>query len=101
MATNDSKYYLPYFNNLVDQCNNTYHHSINKKPINVDCSALTEKRLKQILNLLNIKLIIESELRSIRIFLEKVTLKIGQGKYLLLILVWKLIFGHIKSKIYT
>ena len=43
MATNDSKYYLPYFNNLVDQCNNTYHHSINKKPINVDCSALTEK----------------------------------------------------------
>ena len=43
MATNDSKYYLPYFNNLVDQCNNTYHHSINKTPINVDCSALTEK----------------------------------------------------------
>ena len=43
MATNDSKYYLPYFNNLVDQCNNTYHHSINKKPINVDCSALIEK----------------------------------------------------------
>ena len=43
MATNDSKYYLPYFNNLVDQCNNTYHHSINKKPINADCSALTEK----------------------------------------------------------
>ena len=43
MATNDSKYYLSYFNNLVDQCNNTYHHSINKKPINVDCSALTEK----------------------------------------------------------
>ena len=43
MATNDSKYYLPYFNNLVDQCNNTYHHSINKTHINVDCSALTEK----------------------------------------------------------
>ena len=43
MATNDSKYYLPYFNNLVDQCNNTYHHSINKTPINADCSALTEK----------------------------------------------------------
>ena len=43
MATNDSKYYLPYFNNLVDQRNNTYHHSINKTPINVDCSALTEK----------------------------------------------------------
>ena len=30
-------------NKLVDQCNNTYHHSINKKPINADDSALTEK----------------------------------------------------------
>ena len=27
----------------MDQCNNTYHHSINKKPINADYSALTEK----------------------------------------------------------
>ena len=30
-------------NKLVDQYNNTYHHSINKKPINADYSALTEK----------------------------------------------------------
>ena len=30
-------------NNLVDQYNNTYNHSINKKPINVDYSDLTEK----------------------------------------------------------
>ena len=30
-------------NKLVDQFNNTYHHSINKKPINADYSALTEK----------------------------------------------------------
>ena len=30
-------------NNLVDKSNNTYHHSINKKPINADYSALTEK----------------------------------------------------------
>ena len=27
----------------MDQCNKTYHHSINKKPINADYSALTEK----------------------------------------------------------
>ena len=96
MATNDSKYYLPYFNNLVDQCNNTYHHSINKKPINADCSALTEK----------IETNPKAPKYKVRVtkyknILEKVTLKIGQGKYLLLILVWKLIFGHIKSKIYT
>ena len=30
-------------NKLVDQFNNTYHHSINKKPINADYSALNEK----------------------------------------------------------
>ena len=27
----------------MDQCNKTYHHSINKKPTNADYSALTEK----------------------------------------------------------
>ena len=41
MAAVDSKFYLPYLNKLVDQYNNTYHHSINKKPINTDYSALT------------------------------------------------------------
>ena len=29
--------------NKIDQYNNTYHHSINKKPSNGDYSALTEK----------------------------------------------------------
>ena len=28
MTANDSKSYLPYLNKLVDQYNNTYHHSI-------------------------------------------------------------------------
>ena len=31
MRANDSKSYLPYLHKLVDQYNNTYHHSINKK----------------------------------------------------------------------
>ena len=43
MTANDSKSYLSYLNKLVDQYNNTYHHSINKKPINAYYSALTEK----------------------------------------------------------
>ena len=43
MTANNSKFYLPYLNKLVDQYNNTYHHSINKKYINADYSALTEK----------------------------------------------------------
>ena len=43
MRGNDSKSYLPHLNKLENQYNNTYHHSINKKPINIDYSALTEK----------------------------------------------------------
>ena len=44
MTANDSKSYLLDLNKLVDQCNNTCHHSINKNPIiNTDYSALTEK----------------------------------------------------------
>ena len=42
MAANESKSYLPFLNKLVDQYNNTYHHSINKEPINADYSDLTE-----------------------------------------------------------
>ena len=43
MTNNDNKSYLAYLNRLVDQYNNTYYHFINKKPINADYSALTEK----------------------------------------------------------
>ena len=42
MTVNDSKFYLPYLNKLVDQYNSTYHYSINKKSINADYSGLTE-----------------------------------------------------------
>ena len=44
VTANDSKSYLPYLDKLVDQYNNTYHHSTNKKPINADYSALIEKK---------------------------------------------------------
>ena len=43
MTSNDRKSYLPCLNKLVDQYNNTYYHSVNEKPINLDYSALAEK----------------------------------------------------------
>ena len=43
MTDNGRKSYLSYLNKLVDQYNNTYHHSINEKTISTDYSALTEK----------------------------------------------------------
>ena len=93
MTTDDSKSYLSSLNKLVDQYYNTYHHSVNKKPINAGYSAL---RLRQILKLLSLNLMIESELLSIRKFLVKFTLKIGQEKYFLWILFWNLTLGLIK-----
>ena len=43
MTANDSKSYLTYLNKLVDQYNSSYHHSINKIPIDADYSALNVK----------------------------------------------------------
>ena len=43
MTANDSKYYLNYLNKLEDQYKNTSHHSIGKKPIDADYSALAEE----------------------------------------------------------
>ena len=54
MIANDRKSYLAYLIKLVDQYNNTYHHFINKKPINADYFTLT-KKLRLILKLLNLK----------------------------------------------
>ena len=43
MTAHDNKSYLSYLNKIVDQYSNTYHHSINKKPVNADYSTLPEK----------------------------------------------------------
>ena len=43
MTASDSKSCLGYLNKLLAECNNTYQHSIDKKPIDGDYSALTEK----------------------------------------------------------
>ena len=38
MTANDSKSYLGYLNKLVDQYNNTYHHSIGKNSTDANCA---------------------------------------------------------------
>ena len=43
MPADDSKFYLGYLNKLADKYNNSYHHSIGKKPIDADYSVLTEE----------------------------------------------------------
>ena len=56
-------------------------------------------KLNRVAKLLNLKLVIESRLLRMRIFLIKVVPKVDQNKYLLLILCWISILGRIKLKI--
>ena len=93
--TGDSKSYLGYFNKLVDEYNNTYYHSIDKKTIDTDYSALPE----EIETNPKSPKTLESGLLSTSIFLAKATQRIGWKKYPWLILYWKLILKHIKLKI--
>ena len=55
--------------------------------------------MRSVLKLLSLKVMTKPELPSIRIFLVNVKLKIGQEKYILLILFRKLILELTKLKI--
>ena len=85
MTVNDSKFYPGYLNQFADECNNTYHCSIGKHLLML-IILLSLKKLRLILKLLNLKVLIESGLLSSKTFLAKVTPKIDQKKYLLIIL---------------
>ena len=85
MTVNDSKSFFPYFNKLVDQYNNTYIILLIRNHL-MAIIVLQLKILSQILKLPNLKQMIVSESLSIRIYLVKVILKIGQKKYLLSIM---------------
>ena len=75
MTASDSNSYLSYLNKLVDQYKNVYDHSISKNLLML-IFLLCLNKIKQILKLLNLKLVIESELQTIIIILVNVTLKI-------------------------
>ena len=75
MTASDSNSYLSYLNKLVDQYKNAYDHSISKNLL-ILIFLLCLNKIKQILKLLNLKLVIESELQTIIIILVNATLKI-------------------------
>ena len=81
-TASDSKSYLSYLNKLVDNTITLIIILLIKNLLML-IILLQLKKLKRILKLLSLKLTIELELLSIKIFLVKVTQKIGQDKYLL------------------
>ena len=98
MTANNSKSYLPYLNKLVDQYNNTYRHSINKKPIYAHYSASTEN-IESNPKVLKFKVNDRVRITKYKNILVKIVLKIGQEKYLLSILFCKLNLELIELKI--
>ena len=89
MTANDSKSYLAYLNKLqlkitivIFLITVIFIIILSIKNLLTLTILLWLEKLRQILKLLSLKLIIESELLSIRTFLVMVTLKIGQNKYL-------------------
>ena len=97
MTANGSRSCLPYLNKLVDQCNNTYH-SIIKRPINAVYSALTEK-IETNHKTPKFKVNDKARITKYKNIFSNITLKIGQENYLLLILFWKLILGHVNQSL--
>ena len=85
MTAIDNKCYLSYLNKLVNQYNNNDHHAIGKKPINIDYSALTEK-IETNPKATKFKVNKRVRITKYKNKIVMVTLKIGQEKYLLLIL---------------
>ena len=86
MTANNDESYLAHLNKLVDQYNNIYHHSINKKPINAGYSGYLIEKIET--NLKAPKFNVNDMVRITKYenILVKVILKIGQEKYLLSIL---------------
>ena len=82
-------------NTSVDECNNTYHHSINKKPINDDYSDLTRK--------IDTHSKVPKFKVNDRVRIKKYKNLFGKAyaenrEFLLSLLFWKLNLGHKKIK---
>ena len=81
-------------NKPVDQYNNAYHHSISTKSINTDYSALVEK-IETNPEVPKFKVHDRVSITKYKIIFSKGYIENWLRK-ILLILFWKLIFGHVK-----
>ena len=101
MTANDGKSYFRYLNKLVDQYNNAYHPSLNKKPINADYSVLIEKNeiSPKVRNFKVNDIIRITEYKNIS---ENISIRIQENwlrEMFIIDYYVFFIFGHIKTKI--
>ena len=79
MTSVSKNVYIDKLDDLVNKYNNTYHSTIKMKPADVKRNTHILTLLKKLMiKILNLKLVILLEYQNIKVFLEKVTIHIGQ-----------------------
>ena len=78
--------YFNLFDNIVNKYNDTFHRTIKTKPTDVTSDSYAEYNEDSDKKILNLKLVIMLEFQSIKLFLLKYILQIGQKKILLLVI---------------
>ena len=84
--TSVSKYvYIDKLDDIVGEYNNTYHRTINMKPLVLEIIHILILRKKLMIKIENLKLVIMSEFLNTTIFLIRDIHQIGLKKFLLLV----------------
>ena len=83
MTSISKNVYIDKLADIVNEYTNTYHIKIKMKlPVDVKSSTYIGFDKKIIIKTLNLRLVVVQEYRNIKIFMLKITLQIGQKKFL-------------------
>ena len=81
MTSVSKNMYIDKLDNIVNKYNNTYYKTIKMKPADVKLSTYIDSS-KEILKVLNLKLVIYLEYQNTKTFLQKAMSQVGLKKYL-------------------
>ena len=81
MTSISKNMYIDKLDNIVNKYNNTYYKTIKMKPADVKLSTYIDSS-KEILKVLNLKLVIYLEYQNTKTFLQKAMSQVGLKKYL-------------------
>ena len=76
--------YIDKLDDIVNKYNNAYHSTIKMKSIDVKLNTYISSIKKLMIKILNLKLVILSEYKNIKTFLQKPVFQIGLKRFLLL-----------------
>ena len=82
MTSISKKVHIDKLDDIFNKYNNTYHSTIKMKPFDVKLNTYIDSVKKLMIKIRNLKLVIILEYQNIKMFLQKITLQIGQKKFL-------------------